>query len=88
MCVVHKISLWVKFDGHTIIKQKLFKFLFYKDLTIKLQFFNSFSCRVFSTGEDQRSLPSASWKFAPPPSPTKKKSPKKVGPNAIETFYQ
>ena len=58
------------------IKQKLFKFLFYKDLAIKIKFFNSFSCRVFPTGEDQRSCPSATWKFPPSPSPTRKKTPK------------
>ena len=38
------------------IKQKLFKFLFNKDVTITIQFFNSFSCSIFATAEDQRSL--------------------------------
>ena len=42
------------------IKQKLFKFLFYKDVAIKIQIFNSFSCRVFPTGEYQSSPPSRS----------------------------
>ena len=42
------------------IKQKLVKFLFYKDVAIKIQFFNSFSRRVFHTGEDQQRPPSDS----------------------------
>ena len=41
------------------IKQKLFKFLFYRDLAIKIKFFNSFSCRVFPTAEDQSTRPTA-----------------------------
>ena len=56
------------------IKQKLFKFLFYKDLAI--EFFNSFSCRVFPTEDDQGSQTSASWKFVPSSFPTRKKPPK------------
>ena len=47
------------------LKQKLFKLLFYKDVAIKAQFFNRFSCRVFPTGKDQRSPPS--YSVHPPP---------------------
>ena len=39
------------------IKQKLFNFLFYKSVAIKIQFFNSSSGRVFPSGEGQRSPP-------------------------------
>ena len=49
-----------------------------KDLAIEMQFFNSSSCRIFHTGEDQRSPHSDSRKFAPSPLPYQEKTPNKL----------